>query len=407
MPLQVISEGKEIHFRENIADSLARRIYKGKKVVFDNKIFTYEYQNSLEALETGWGKGFNVKFGERDYEYIQNLKYNTAVFDAFKCNKQIKEAYKLLVDDAGDPLSWKEFQKASRLLSEKYNQRWLKAEYNTAHTSAKMARKWQEYISDEDLYPNLEYVAMMDGSTRESHAALNGIIKPLKDNFWNTHYPPNGWGCRCMTKQTDDEPSENTPQSEDIPEPFRQNCGKTAQIFNESHEYYRNLSEKDKSLALYFVEQNIRNAKDVLQKNKEFNAYGNEYDKAYFNADNGGYTVIHKGHSRKSGHFREESEACNMCASRGMSTRLVDEPGDKKQYDAIIDDVNTEIKISEGPRNMMRRANKAYKQGAKRLIFYVKFNDDETLYKRLNSINKTYPSIELWYIKNEKLNYYK
>jgi SPP1 gp7 family putative phage head morphogenesis protein len=408
LPLDILAEGKEINFQKNIADSVARKIFKGKKVDFDTKVWGYEYKNMLDGIETGWGKGFRVKFGEKDYEYIQNLKYNTAVFDAFKCNKQIKEAYKLLVDDSGSPLSWKEFLKASRRLSEEYNGRYLKAEYNTAHSSAKSARKWQEFVADEDLYPNLEYVAVMDGATRPAHAALNGVIKPINDDFWNKYYPPNGWGCRCRAKQTDKDPSGKVTNLPDVPEALAQNCGKTAQIFNESHEYYKNITEKEKANALYFVQQNIRSSKDVLKKNQEFNSYGNEYGKSYFNSDNGGYTVIHKKHNRKSGHFSEEEEACNICAAKGMSSLLLDEPGNKRQFDGIIGGVKSEIKVAEGSRNMLRRANQAVAQGAERLIYYVKFDDDATLFKKLKSVSDTHPSLkEIWYIKNKKLCFYK
>jgi len=32
---------------------------------------------------------------------------------------------------------------------------------------------------------------------REQHLAWDGLVLPKDDPFWNTHYPPNGWGCRC------------------------------------------------------------------------------------------------------------------------------------------------------------------------------------------------------------------
>lgn len=46
-----------------------------------------------------------------------------------------------------------------------------------------------------DLY--LVYDAVNDDRTRPEHAAMDGITLPLDHPFWRTHFPPNGWYCRC------------------------------------------------------------------------------------------------------------------------------------------------------------------------------------------------------------------
>jgi SPP1 gp7 family putative phage head morphogenesis protein len=46
--------------------------------------------------------------------------------------------------------------------------------------------------------PYLQYVTVGDDRVRPEHAALDGTIKPQDDPWWKTHYPPLGFGCRCL-----------------------------------------------------------------------------------------------------------------------------------------------------------------------------------------------------------------
>lgn len=46
----------------------------------------------------------------------------------------------------------------------------------------------------------LEYVSALLENTRTSHRDLHGTVLPRDDNFWNTNYPPNDWGCKCKTR---------------------------------------------------------------------------------------------------------------------------------------------------------------------------------------------------------------
>lgn len=49
-------------------------------------------------------------------------------------------------------------------------------------------------------FPYLMYVAVMDGRTRPSHAALNGKIWRKDDPVWSVIFPPNGFNSRCRTR---------------------------------------------------------------------------------------------------------------------------------------------------------------------------------------------------------------
>lgn len=44
------------------------------------------------------------------------------------------------------------------------------------------------------------YSAVLDGRTRATHRAMNGVCRRLDDPFWDTWYPPNGYRCRCSVR---------------------------------------------------------------------------------------------------------------------------------------------------------------------------------------------------------------
>ena len=50
------------------------------------------------------------------------------------------------------------------------------------------------------------YDAVHDSHTRAEHRVWGGlddgkpVVLPVDHPWWATHYPPNGWGCRCGTR---------------------------------------------------------------------------------------------------------------------------------------------------------------------------------------------------------------
>jgi hypothetical protein len=100
-----------------------------------------------------------------------------------------------------------------------------------------MASKWQKFNADKNTLPLLQFDTVGDGRVRVAHQALDGIIKPVDDPFWNSFYPPLDWNCRCSVRQLADgevtiTDSDKLPQ---IKDEFKYNWGKEQFIFPPNH----------------------------------------------------------------------------------------------------------------------------------------------------------------------------
>ncbi len=62
---------------------------------------------------------------------------------------------------------------------------------------AYQAGRWERMERNAAAFPYVRYVSAEDSRVRPQHQAWHGTIKPLGDPWWNTHYPPCGWHCRC------------------------------------------------------------------------------------------------------------------------------------------------------------------------------------------------------------------
>ena len=50
------------------------------------------------------------------------------------------------------------------------------------------------------VHPYLMYRIGPSVNHRKDHASWDGLILPKTDPWWDSHLPPNGWGCKCYTR---------------------------------------------------------------------------------------------------------------------------------------------------------------------------------------------------------------
>lgn len=93
--------------------------------------------------------------------------------------------------------TFQEFQKAVKESGIKLSPHHLDNIFRTNIQNAYAHGIWTQQQENKANRPYLRYSSLTDSRVRPSHFALNNIVRHIDDSFWYTHYPPNGFKCRC------------------------------------------------------------------------------------------------------------------------------------------------------------------------------------------------------------------
>ena len=93
--------------------------------------------------------------------------------------------------------TFQEFQKAVKESGIELSPHHLDNIFRTNIQNAYAHGIWTQQQENKANRPYLKYSSLTDSRVRPSHLALNNIIRHIDDSFWDTHYPPNGYQCRC------------------------------------------------------------------------------------------------------------------------------------------------------------------------------------------------------------------
>ncbi len=227
------------------------------------------YDRFQHQAESGLGRKFDKIDNLKDFELVEKMKQNVSHFAAGKQQALTASLERILYNKDGTKVTKAEFDKAAEPILKQHN-RYMKVEADAINKAASAADEWQQIKRTAYLYPNLQYETVGDDRVRDEHWALDGLIRPINDDFWKTHFPPNGWGCRCTVIQTDGEP---TKIPDVVPTPakgFNQNVGETGNLIDEQHPYFNmDNATKDsifKKAELTRAKDNRENVKSMAKK---------------------------------------------------------------------------------------------------------------------------------------------
>ncbi len=212
--IELDDEGTTIDLEDLLSEAL-REVYgdaknnppkpKDKQPIADSdslspSLFEANNQPMQQALSVAFDAS---SFGSPEPAFEYELRYNMAVWSAFKTHREMEDLAGLLVRPDGRLRSFAEFRKLAQPIIGKYNVQWLRTEYNSAVLKARSAVQFKEALKTKDLYPNLEYLQSSSVHKRQDHLAYVGTILPIEHSFWEEHLPPLDWNCKCRVRPTD------------------------------------------------------------------------------------------------------------------------------------------------------------------------------------------------------------
>ena len=221
---------------ERIAGEIWKGTFKGP---IDPKMVKWLATKLSDAVIEGMGKPYEeLEFNSPQKDMADHLLTNAYQFSVAKNRTDMEFLTQKLVDPETNKIrTWPEYKKIVSAVMDDSNKNKFRTEYNFAVAAAQNASRWSTFEKE----ANLKYLTANDGRVRDSHRVLHGLIYPKQDSFWNSHYPPNGWGCRCYAIETMEKvtsPDKSVPHV-DIPAMFRVNLAKEKLMFPKDHVYYK------------------------------------------------------------------------------------------------------------------------------------------------------------------------
>ena len=77
----------------------------------------------------------------------------------------------------------------------------LRLIYETNLRTSLAAGQWDRIEQTQETHPYLLYQLGPSKNHRPQHVGWHGTLLPADDPWWRSHFPPNGFGCKCWVRQ--------------------------------------------------------------------------------------------------------------------------------------------------------------------------------------------------------------
>ncbi len=183
----------------------------------------------LEAIAYLEAKGLHIGFDWRDTAALQHIQsFTVAKVMDVEILEDIREAVERAIaegttfaqfQDELEPLlrskGWWGRQEVidpvtgERVTAQLGSPRRLRTIFDVNIRTAYARGRWKAIERVAEARPYLRYVGVLDDRIRPLHRAWHGTVLRWDDPWWRTHYPPNGWRCRCTVQQLSEDDLES------------------------------------------------------------------------------------------------------------------------------------------------------------------------------------------------------
>lgn len=145
------------------------------------------------------------------------------------------------------------------------------AEYNTMVHRVRVAKQFEQFQHEKQLYPNIEWLPSRAANPDIVHRGYWYHVWAADDPFWKNNFPGCRWGCKCSWRTTDAPLTDKSNVELIPPSPgLDGNPYFTKEIISKSHPYYRGVEKHIPKLGVLhnpddvvFINYDLGNGKKV------------------------------------------------------------------------------------------------------------------------------------------------